>query len=104
LLVEHTHVSFGWRLPDERRTRTVFTAEVHVYEHSLDRWLMRLLTPTAPVDEGLPEEFRALIDALTGKWVRIPGEARKGLTLPMKYETLRGEIAYFHASRPATVA
>lgn len=104
LLVEHTHVSFGWRLPDERRARTVFTAEVHVYEHSLDRWLMRLLTPTEPMDESLPEEFRARIGMLTGKWVRIPGEARKGLTLPMKYETLRGEIAYFHAKRPATVA
>ena len=73
-------------------------------EHSLDRWLMRLLTPTAAVDESLPDEFRALIGALTGKWVRIPGEARKGLTLPMKYETLRGEIAFFHANRPATVA
>ncbi len=104
LLVEHTRVSFGWRLPDERRARTAFTAEVHVYEHSLDRWLMRLLTPTEPMDESLPEEFRALIGTLTGKWVRIPGEARKGLTLPMKYETLRGEIAYFHAKRPATVA
>ena len=104
LLVEHTQVSFGWRLPDERRTRTVFNAEVHVYEHSLDRWLMRLLTPTEPMDESLPEEFRARIGMLTGKWVRIPGEARKGLTLPMKYETLRGEIAYFHAKRPATVA
>ena len=104
LLVEHTQVSFGWRLPDERRARTVFTAEVHVYEHSLDRWLMRLLTPTAPVDESLPADFRALIGTLTGKWVRIPGEARKGLTLPMKYETLRGEIAYFHANRPPTVA
>ncbi len=104
LLVEHTHVSFGWRLPDERRARTVFTAEVHVYEHSLDRWLMRLLTPTEPLDESLPEEFRARVATLTGKWVRIPGEARKGLTLPMKYETLRGEIAYFHASRPPTVA
>lgn len=104
LLVEHTHVSFGWRLPDERRARTVFSAEVHAYEHSLDRWLMRLLTPTAAVDESLPDEFRALIGALTGKWVRIPGEARKGLTLPMKYETLRGEIAFFHANRPATVA
>ena len=34
----------------------------------------------------------------------IPGEARNGLTLPMKYETLRGEIAYFHANRPPTVA
>jgi protein-tyrosine phosphatase len=104
LLVEHTRVSFGWRLPDERRARTVFTAEVHVYEHSLDRWLMRLLTPAEPLDESLPEDFRALIGGLTGKWVRIPGEARKGLTLPMKYETLRGEIAYFHANRPATVA
>jgi protein-tyrosine phosphatase len=104
LLVEHTRVSFGWRLPDERRARTVFNAEVHVYEHSLDRWLMRLLTPTEPVDESLPGEFRALIGTLTGKWVRIPGEARKGLTLPMKYETLRGEIAYFHAKRPATAA
>ncbi len=100
LLVEHTEVTFGWRLPDERRARTVFRAEVHAYESSLDRWLMRLISLTAPLDETLPAEFRTGVDGLPGKWVRIPSEARKGLALPMKYETLRGEIRYFMDARP----
>lgn len=102
LLVERTEVAFGWRLPDERRARTPFVAEVHVYEASLDRWLMRLVAPAEPVDPALPEEFRARIEALGGAWVRVPGEARANrLTLPMKYETLLGSIAYFHETRPA---
>lgn len=105
LLVGHTQVSFSWRLPDERRTTTNFHAETHVYEDRLDRWLMRLLTPTAPVDAALPAEFRDAITALPGKWVRIPGEARRNnLTLPMKYETLTGRIRYFYAERPAPSA
>ena len=43
---------------------------------------------------------RALIEAQLGRWAYVPSEARRGLTLPLKFQTLTGQIRYFYARDP----
>ena len=95
---EHIVVKCAWRAPDERsRFRAVFEAEVIEYDYKQDRWLVRLLTLRA-MDADLAT--RALIEAQLGRWAYVPSEARRGLTLPLKFQTLTGQIRYFYARDP----
>ena len=95
-----TSVTFSWRLPDNRRTQAQFNVETIDYEVSKDRFVCVLRELTSPLDPNLSDEVRGLIQGLTGRWVMIPSEARLGLTLPMKYETLTGRIRFFHGEDP----
>jgi len=89
----------GWRLPDDSRIKATFEARFVSYEKDKDRWLIvfeRNLTDLTGVDAPT----RALIDALTGKWALVPADARNGVTLPLKYETLTGRIRFFYDADP----
>lgn len=100
--VEQFPVSMGWRLPDERRIKVTFHARVVSFEEDRDRWLVRLeqlIDATPPLAE-IPPEARALIEQLAGQWIYVPDDARNGITLPLKYETLTRRIRYFYASDP----
>lgn len=95
---EKVVVNCSWRLPDGRRTTASFAAEVIVYEPPQDRWIMRLTgVQTEPV---LSDETRSLIEAQVGKWVYVPSEARRGMGLPLKYETLTGQVKFFWSEDP----
>ncbi len=95
-----TSVAFSWRLPDNRRTQAHFAVETIDYDEAQDRVVCVLRELLIPLDPEVPEDTRQLITGLIGRWVMIPSEARLGLTLPLKYETLTGRIRYFHASDP----
>ncbi len=95
-----TTVAFSWRLPDQRRTQASFAVDSVDYDASKDRVICVLKELLTPIDPHVPEETRQLIEALIGHWVMIPSEARLGLTLPLKYETLTKQIRYFYASDP----
>lgn len=95
-----TSVAFSWRLPDNRRIQASFAVEALDYDAAKDRIICRLTTLLTPIDPTVPEETRALIAGLSGHFVMIPSEARLGLVLPLKYETLTKQIRYFHASDP----
>ena len=95
-----TSVAFSWRLPDNRRTQAHFAVETIDYDEAQDRVVCVLRELLTPIDPAVPEDTRQLIAGLIGRWVLIPSEARLGLTLPLKYETLTGRIRYFHASDP----
>lgn len=93
-------VSFGWRLPGDARLRVTFAAEVVGYQADKDRWLIRLTGPAPALDPGVPADIRRAIENLPGQWVFVPNEARNGLTLPLKLETLTGRIRYFYTDDP----
>ena len=95
-----TSVTFSWRLPDNRRTQAQFSVETLAYDAAKDRIVCVLRELLALSDANLADEVRALIEGLRGCWVLIPSEARLGLTLPLKYETLTGRIRYFHREDP----
>ncbi len=95
-------VAFSWRLPDNRRTQASFAVESVEYDASKDRVIGVLQALLTPIDPTVPDEVRTLIEALPGHWVMIPSEARLGLTLPLKYETLTKHIRYFYTSDPRT--
>ena len=97
-------VSFSWRLPNNTRTTVTFGAEAKAYDESKDRIIIILQTLLTPLDENLDATTATLIQNLTGKWVQIPSEAKSGMTLPLKYETLTGHIRYFYAEDPRTIA
>jgi hypothetical protein len=97
---EITSVSFGWRLPNDTRTRAVFKTETKGYDEARDRVIAVLGELQQPLDEHLSDDVQALIRNLVGKWVQIPSEARLGMTLPMKYETLTGKIRFFYSEDP----
>ena len=89
----------GWRLPDESRVKAMFEARFVYYEENKDRWVVvfeRNLTDLTGVDAPTV----ALIDALAGKWAYVPADARNGVTLPLKYETLTGRIRFFYNADP----
>jgi hypothetical protein len=95
-------VSFGWRLPDNTRTTVTFSAETKGYDESQDRVIIVLGELQTPLGAALDATTQTLIQNLKGKWVQIPSEARQGLTLPLKYETLTGRIRYFYDVDPRT--
>lgn len=93
-------VSFGWRLADDTRLKVTFAAEVVAYQADKDRWLIRLKGPAPALDPRVPADIRQAIEHLPGQWVFVPNEARNGLTLPLKLETLTGRIRYFYIDDP----
>jgi hypothetical protein len=95
---EQLTVFCSWRLPDGTRTTASYTARVVAYEARQDRWLMTLTG--ARVEPGIDADVRDLIEAQIGKWIYVPSEARRGLALPLKYETLTGGVRFFHAHDP----
>ncbi len=95
---EQVVVNCSWRLPDGRRTTASFAAEVIAYEPPQDRWIMRLTD--VRTEPALNEEARSLIQAQVGKWVYVPSEARQGMALPLKYETLTGQVKFFRNEDP----
>jgi hypothetical protein len=101
---EHIPVSMGWRLPDDSRVKVTYNTRVIAYEAARDRWLVVLenLQDPSGFDSrtSLPGDARAKILALSGKWAYVPDEARNGVTLPLKYETLTGQIRFFYTGDP----
>lgn len=98
---DHIAVSMGWRLPDDSRLKVTYQTSVISYEEDKDRWLVRLLEIIEPTDlADIPADTRSLLDDLPGKWAYVPDAARDGTVLPLKYETLTGDIRYFYASDP----
>ncbi len=93
-------VSFGWRLPGNVRLKVTFEAEVVAYQADKDRWLIRLKGPAPTLDPNVPADIQHAIAVLPGRWVFVPNEARNGLTLPLKLETLTGRIRYFYTDDP----
>ena len=93
-------VSFGWRLPDDTRVKVTFNTRVVSYEEDKDRWLVVLETPADDDLSSLPLEAGDKIRALAGRWAYVPDEARNGITLPLKYETLTGRIRFFYPADP----
>ncbi len=95
---ERIVIKCAWRTPDGRaRLRATFEAEVIEYDHRQDRWLVRLRDLRAT---DADPDARALIEAQLGRWAYVPSEARRGLTLPLKYETLTGQVRYFYPDDP----
>ena len=97
---ERMPVSFGWQLPDGRRFKAVYDTRVVAYEEYKDRWLVVLETLQTELDAGLPPDVQTLVAKLSGQWAYVPDEARNGITLPLKYETLTGRIRYFYRDDP----
>jgi len=50
--------------------------------------------------EGMPAAVVERVRALVGKWARVPNEARFGMTLPLKFETLAGRVRFFYDKDP----
>lgn len=96
-------VSLSWRLPDNTRTVVVFGAHAQGYDEARDRIIVILDELQTPLDAHLDEATKALILGLKGTWAQIPSEARHGLTLPLKYETLTRQIRFFYDQDPRTL-
>jgi uncharacterized protein len=94
-------VKFGWRLPNNKRFGAELVASIHGYEAAQDRWIARF-ERVSGISGDPPPNVTVLIDGLIGKWARIPNEARFGMTLPLKFETLAGRVRYFYAQDPRT--
>lgn len=92
-------VKCAWRLPGDARAHATFAGEVIEYQPAQDRWLVRLVRVTH-MDDALDVATRELIASQVGKWALIPSEARLGLTLPLKYGTLTGDIRFFYSHDP----
>ena len=95
---ERIAVRCAWRPPNSQvRLHATFDAQVIEYDAAQDRWLVRLTgLRTTDADPAA----RALIEAQIGRWAYVPSEARRGLTLPLKYETLTGGIRFFYTDDP----
>jgi len=98
---ETIEVTCGWRTPDGSRTTATYRAEIIEYDAARDRWLVRF---TGVQAEDTEPVTRGLIEAQVGKWAYVPSEARRGMTLPLKYETLTGKPRWFYADDPRQVA
>lgn len=96
---EMMQVKFGWRLPNNTRFNAHFDARVRAYEQAQDRWVVTLEKLTW-ISEGLPPNVVERVRGLIGQWARIPNEARFGMTLPLKFETLAGKIKFFYEKDP----
>ncbi|MCS6773219.1 MAG: hypothetical protein RMM31_09720 [Anaerolineae bacterium] len=99
---EAIEVKCSWRLPNGERAQASFLARVVTYDEAQDRWLVRLqeVRILSPADEA----SRDLIYSKVGCWAWVPSEARQGMTLPLKYETLTGHIRWFYAQDPRSKA
>jgi hypothetical protein len=95
---ETIDVRCGWRLPDGSRVTAAYRAEVIEYDAKQDRWLVKLAG--VQTSGEMDATTRALIESQVGKWAYVPSEARHGLTLPLKYETLTGKPRWFHPDDP----
>ena len=101
--MEHIEVSMGWKLPEGNRVKATFDTQFVSYEAGKDRWVVvfeRNLTDLT----GVEAHARTLIEALAGKWAYVPNEARDGITLPLKYETLTGQIRFYYTADPRAQA
>lgn len=96
-------VRFGWRLPNNTRFEAAFDARVEAYEAAQDRWIVQF-ERIAEVTPGLPANVTERLNGLLGKWARVPNEARFGMTLPMKFETLAGKVKFFYDADPRITA
>lgn len=92
-------VKFGWRLPNNTRFNAHFQAQLRAYEREQDRWIVTL-DKLLWITEGMPAAVTERVAALAGKWARVPNEARFGMTLPLKFETLAGRIKFFYDADP----
>ncbi len=97
-VTEMIDVKCGWRLQDGSRITAVFRAEVIEYDASQDRWLTKLVG--VRVTDEVDATMRAMIESKIGTWIYVPSEARQGMTLPLKYETLTGQVKFFRADDP----
>ena len=95
--VEVIDVKCGWRLPDGSRTTATYRAQVIEYDPTQDRWLVTFVGMRATDADATTQ---TLIEAQVGKWAYVPSEARRGMTLPLKYETLTGKPRWFYADDP----
>ncbi len=92
-------VKLSWRLPNNTRFGAHFEARAHAYEAEQDRWIVtfeNLVWMTSDMPAAVVERVRALL----GKWARVPNEARFGMTLPLKFETLAGRPRFFYDTDP----
>jgi hypothetical protein len=92
-------VKFGWRLPNNTRFNAHFQAQLRAYEREQDRWIVTL-DKLLWITDGMPAAVTERVTALAGKWARVPNEARFGMTLPLKFETLAGRIKFFYDADP----
>lgn len=97
-VAEVIDVHCSWRLPDDSWAKANLRAEVIEYDEKRDRWLVRFAG--AHVAAEVDATTRALIASQVGKWAYVPGVARRGLTLPLKYGTLTGKPRWFYADDP----
>jgi hypothetical protein len=97
-VAEMIDVRCGWRLPNGARATAAYHAEVVEYDAKQDRWLVKLIGVRTAQDADATT--RALIESQIGKWAYVPSEARRGLTLPLKYETLTGKPRWFYSDDP----
>ena len=81
-----------------RLARAIFS--VNATDLPAGRWLIRLKGPAPALDPRVPADIRQAIENLPDRWVFVPNEARNGLTLPLKLETLTGRIRYFYTDDP----
>jgi uncharacterized protein len=92
-------VKLGWRLPNNKRFEAHLDAVIQGYEAAQDRWIVTF-ERVAWITPGLPDNVVARVDALRGQWARVPNEARLGMTLPLKFETLAGRVKFFYTDDP----
>ena len=92
-------VKMGWRLPNNTRFSAHFEARTHAYEAEQDRWIVTF-EKLVWMTEGMPAAVVERVRALIGKWARVPNEARFGMTLPLKFETLAGRTRFFYDQDP----
>ena len=101
--VETMLLKLSWRLPNNTRFGAHFEAALRAYEQAQDRWVVTL-ERLAWITENLPAAVSERVTALTGKWARVPSEARFGMSLPLKFETLAGRIKFFYDQDPRNSA
>jgi len=95
---QRIQVKCAWRAPNGQwRLYATFDAHTVAYDAAQDRWLVRL---TGLLAADADSAARALIEAQIGRWAYVPSEARRGLRLPLKYETLTGGIRFFYTHDP----
>ncbi len=92
-------VKFGWRLPNGTPFNAHFNARIAAYEPEQDRWIA-MLEDLVALTDTVPAAVGVRVRALSGKWVRVPNEARMGMTLPLKFETLAGKVKFFYDADP----
>lgn len=91
-------VKCSWRMPEGGHAQAAFLAQVVTYDPNQDRWLVRF--QDVRILSAVDEASRALIQSKVGSWAWVPSEARQGMALPLKYETLTGRVRWFYAQDP----